>query len=308
MTSYPPTPSSREEYYYVTPSADPAKKKRVRPIAIVEEDELLVEIKAAALNPCDIQMVRRLPARRLQQLELLTRDRGRLPSRFEQANWWIWRWTNTRGFKGLGEDYSGVVKQAGARALTTHPHLTPGTPVFGLHFAPGAPDGTLSTHLTVKPAAHPCILPLPTDRLSFVEAASIPLVWLTAYTSLVEYGLLDRSPTASNARRSVVVVGASGGTGAYGVQIAKRLLGVGRVVGVCSGANEAFVRSLGADDVVAYDREDVVEGLKRRRPEGGFDVVVDNVGGTDVWQAIGQLASADGGGFVTIVGECASLY
>jgi NADPH:quinone reductase-like Zn-dependent oxidoreductase len=195
------------------------------------------------------------------------------------------------------------VREVGSEALKTHSFLQPGSPVFGLLFNPGSPDSALSTHVKIKPNSdHPCVLPLP-SQLSFEEAASIPLVFVTVMTALCQYGLLDRLPSASNAKRSIAIVGASGGTGVYAVQVAKRLLGVGHVLGVCSRSNAEFLEGLGADDVLRYDEEDVVDGLRKRKPEGGWDVVLDLVGGRDVWDGFGPLASKDGGGFVTIVGD-----
>lgn len=155
------------------------------------------------------------------------------------------------------------------------PSLLSRTVVFGLHITAGtgSSDSTLSTHLNLNPSlpTSSCILPLP-RTLSFTDAASIPLVWLTSYTALVEYGLLDTTATSRNLASTVVIVGASGGAGSYAVQIAKKLLGVGKVVGVCSGKNEKFVKGLGADEVIDYTKENVVEGLKRLKPEGGYTV------------------------------------
>lgn len=101
---------------------------------------------------------------------------------------------------------------------------------------------------------------------------------------------------------SVAVIGASGGTGIHGIQIAARVLGAGTVVGVCSGKNESFVRELGAHDVVDYTKENSLEGLRRLRPEGGWDVIYDCVGGTETVAHMGELLKRSGS-FVTIVGE-----
>lgn len=124
-----------------------------------------------------------------------------------------------------------------------------------------------------------------------------------------------------------MILGASGGTGSYAVQIAKKLLGVGTVVAVCSGKNEKFVRGLGADEVVDYTKETVLEGLRRLRPEGGYTVglvffpaddasvlssadfllapqfIYDCVGGTEIVYEYQALLDWGGGGFCTIVGD-----
>lgn len=208
------------------------------------------------------------------------------------------------------EDYSGIVVETTPDTLASHPHLTVGTPVFGLHLTAGtgSSHGSLSTHLTLRPSspASSAVVPLHTD-ISHVDAASLPLVWITAYTALVKYGLLDTQPGRGNERRTVVIVGASGGAGSYAVQVAKKLLGVGTVIGVCSSRNAKFVsEELGADVVLEYDQEPegVAAGLRRLMPEGGYDVVFDCVGGTEVVNQYRQLCKRGGaGGFVTIVGD-----
>jgi NADPH:quinone reductase-like Zn-dependent oxidoreductase len=125
--------------------------------------------------------------------------------------------------------------------------------------------------------------------VSFEEAAAVPLVGVTSYLALVTYG---RAQFGS----SVVVVGASGGTGTTGVQIAKAL-GC-QVTAVCSGRNADFVRELGADKVVDYTVEDWGDAL----PPASYDIVYDCVGGRDTYlKACRVLKPA--GRFVTIAGD-----
>lgn len=69
----------------------------------------------------------------------------------------------------------------------------------------------------------------------------------------------------------VLVIGASGGVGHFGVQIAKAA--GAHVTGVCSGRNEALVRELGADNVIDYTKTDTWNGA------GDYDVILDCVGG-----------------------------
>jgi NADPH:quinone reductase-like Zn-dependent oxidoreductase len=98
-------------------------------------------------------------------------------------------------------------------------------------------------------------------RLSMVEAAAVPLAALTALQAL-----RDEARLGSGAE--VIINGASGGVGTFAVQIAKCL--GGRVVAVCSARNADFVRSLGADEVRAYDEGDIT--ALGRRVNVVFDV------------------------------------
>jgi NADPH:quinone reductase-like Zn-dependent oxidoreductase len=92
------------------------------------------------------------------------------------------------------------------------------------------------------------------SRLSHEEAAGVPLAATTALQSLRDLGQLE-------AGQEVLVHGASGGVGTFAVQIAKALGGI--VTAVCSGANVALVRELGADRVLDYQREDFTAGDSR---------------------------------------------
>ncbi|GAB3574174.1 hypothetical protein GCM10027445_34570 [Amycolatopsis endophytica] len=121
--------------------------------------------------------------------------------------------------------------------------------------------------------------------LGFAEAAAVPLAAQTALLAL------DKARIGVGSR--VVVIGASGGVGTYAVQIAK-VLGA-HVTAVSSGRNEAFVRDLGADDVVDYTtgRFDGVV------PATSVNAVLDFVGGREQWLAARNVL-VDGGRFVTI--------
>ncbi|KAG8629908.1 hypothetical protein KVT40_001527 [Elsinoe batatas] len=101
------------------------------------------------------------------------------------------------------------------------------------------------------------------DAVGWVEGACLGTAGQTALQSLRG---LERGG-------SVFVNGASGGVGSCTVQVA-RLLGAGKVVGLCSGANVQMVRELGVGEVVDYKTVDVREAVKK----GEWDLVVDNVG------------------------------
>ncbi|MGW5848913.1 NAD(P)-dependent alcohol dehydrogenase [Streptomyces sp. NPDC055254] len=111
-------------------------------------------------------------------------------------------------------------------------------------------------------AAEGRLAPKPAN-LSFEEAAAVPVSGCTALKAVRDGGPLG-------AGRGVLVLGASGGVGSFAVQLAKNL--GAHVTGACSGAKGDLVRSLGADEVVDYTREDPTDGSRR------YDLVLDTAG------------------------------
>ena len=101
------------------------------------------------------------------------------------------------------------------------------------------------------------------EGVSFEQAASVPIAGLTAFQALRDQGRLQ-------AGQKVLINGAAGGIGTFAVQIAKSF--GARVTGVCSTRNVQLVRSLGADRVIDYTREDFAEDGER------YDLLLDNVG------------------------------
>jgi NADPH:quinone reductase-like Zn-dependent oxidoreductase len=99
--------------------------------------------------------------------------------------------------------------------------------------------------------------------LSFEQAAVVPISAGTALQALTDQGRLEPGQT-------VLVIGASGGVGSYAVQLAKAL--GAEVTGVASTAKLDLVRSLGADHVIDYTREDWADGTRR------YDLVLDIAG------------------------------
>jgi NADPH:quinone reductase-like Zn-dependent oxidoreductase len=150
----------------------------------------------------------------------------------------------------LGVDYAGVVDSIG-KSVTK---FMPGDAVFG------ARDGAFSEYVRVREDRN--IVRKPAN-VSFEQAAAIPIAAITALQALRDAGKLKTGD-------KVLVNGASGGVGTFAVQIAKAL-GAGEVTGVCSGRNVELVRSLGADQVIDYTKQDFTEGTTR------YDLIVDNV-------------------------------
>jgi NADPH:quinone reductase-like Zn-dependent oxidoreductase len=157
--------------------------------------------------------------------------------------------------------------------------LRPGDEVFG-EVRLGSFAETVAVpqnRLAVKPA-----------RLTFEQAASVSMAAHTALQGLRDAGLIS-------AGQRVLVNGASGGIGTFAVQLAKTF--GAEVTGVCSTRNVELVRSLGADDVVDYTREDFTER------EGRYDLLVDIVGDRSLAELRRPLASR---GTLVIVGGIAS--
>jgi NADPH:quinone reductase-like Zn-dependent oxidoreductase len=165
----------------------------------------------------------------------------------------------------LGTDFAGEVEDVGS-AVTS---FSPGDEVFG------ARTGAFAEYVTVR--VDRAIVRKP-EGLTFEEAAAVPIAGITALQ-----GLRDKGELVEGGR--VLVNGASGGVGTFAVQIA-RALG-GEVTGVCSTRNLELVRSLGADHVVDYTREDFTRSDRR------YDLLLDVVGGrsfTDCRRVLAQHA------------------
>ncbi|MCA9636434.1 MAG: NAD(P)-dependent alcohol dehydrogenase [Myxococcales bacterium] len=154
-----------------------------------------------------------------------------------------------------GREFAGRVLAVGA-AVT---RFAVGDAVFGAHAG-----GVNAEQIVVPEGASIARVP---RGLSMAEAASLPFGALTAADFLIDKAKIQ-------AGEEVLVLGASGGVGVYLVQLAKHLGAA--VTAVCSGANEALVRGLGADKVIDYRSEDP-RALWR-----SWDVIIDPVGKSDV--------------------------
>lgn len=129
------------------------------------------------------------------------------------------------------------------------------------------------------------------ETLSFEEAAGVPIAATTALQGLRDHGRIQ-------AGQKVLINGASGGVGIYAVQIAKAY--GAEVTGVCSTRNVEMVRSLGADHVIDYTREDFT-----KRPER-YDLILDNVGNHGFFPL--ESVTKPGGVIVTVGGPKDNAY
>jgi NADPH:quinone reductase-like Zn-dependent oxidoreductase len=154
-----------------------------------------------------------------------------------------------------GTDVAGVVEAVGANVTG----LEPGDEVFGSAWGGSpAPVGTFA-ELTVAPRSRLIRKPV---GLTFPEAAASVMSGITALVAV-------RDVARVGPGTSLLVNGASGGVGTFAVQVAKTL--GAEVTGVCSAGNVELVRSLGADSVVDYAKEDFTRGARR------YDAILDNV-------------------------------
>src|SRR5262245_14389768 len=127
-------------------------------------------------------------------------------------------------------------------------------------------------------------LPVP-HEMSDAEAAGFLIAFHTAWLGLVRRGALAAGET-------LVVLGASGGTGSAAVQLGKSL--GAHVVAVAGGTGKvAFCRALGADQVIDHRAEDIAAGVRRATDGRGADVVFDPVGG-DAFEAASRCMAPEG--------------
>ena len=134
------------------------------------------------------------------------------------------------------------------------------------------------------------VAPMP-QSLNFAQAASIPVASLTAFQALFHAEKGGMIPG-----QKVLINGAAGGVGSFAVQFAKS--GGLLVAATCGTANVAYVRSLGADRVIDYKNEDVLQAVRDWSAEGA-DVVLDAVGPATLRQALDMLRP--GGRLVNIL-------
>jgi len=150
----------------------------------------------------------------------------------------------------MGVDFSGTVEAAGSKVT----RFKPGDEVFG------GRGGAFAEYVAVPEDR---ALALKPANMTFEQAASVPMAAITALQALRDNGKIEPG-------QKVLINGASGGVGTFAVQIAKSF--GAEVTGVCSTRNVDMVRSIGADHVLDYTREDYTKSGQR------YDLIIDNVG------------------------------
>jgi NADPH:quinone reductase-like Zn-dependent oxidoreductase len=191
------------------------------------DDQILVKVRAASINPYDWHFVEGTPyIMRMMGVGL------RKPKDIQ-----------------LGVDFAGTVEAVGKNVT----EFKPGDDVFG------GRGGAFAEYVCRRAEGAVALKPA---NLTFEQAASVNIAGITALQALRDKGKVQPG-------QRVLINGASGGVGTFAVQIAKSL--GADVTGVCSTRNVDLVRSLGADHVIDYTKEDFAKGEQR------YDAILDNV-------------------------------
>jgi NADPH:quinone reductase-like Zn-dependent oxidoreductase len=181
----------------------------------------------------------------------------------------------------LGSDLAGVVTEVGSRVT----RFKPGDAVLASIFDLGT--GSIAEFAVVPESA----AALKPANLDFVQAASIPMVGLTSWQALKERAHLQHG-------QKVFIPAGSGGIGTFAIQLAKHL--GARVGTTTSTGNVELVRSLGADEVVDYRKEEFEKVLR------GYDAVLGTVRGDVIEKSIGILKP--GSRIVSLVGPLDAAF
>jgi NADPH:quinone reductase-like Zn-dependent oxidoreductase len=190
------------------------------------DNEVLVLVRAASINPVDGHMIR--------------------------GSWLMRPMNGMRKPKNtrFGTDFSGIVEAIGKDVT----NFKPGDEVFG------AKNGAVADYICVK--ADRAIVMKP-NNITFEQAGSVGIAGVTALQGLRDKGRIQ-------AGQKVLINGASGGVGTFAVQIAKSF--GAEVTGVCSTRNVDLVKSIGADHVIDYTKEDFT------KTDQHYDMIYDLVG------------------------------
>ena len=165
--------------------------------------------------------------------------------------------------KILGADFAGIVEEVGNNVE----HFKVGDSVFGETLKGGA-----FSEYICAPANVCAVMP---EGIDFAVMASVPIAGVTALQALATHGQLKEG-------ESVLINGSSGGVGHFAVQIAKAF--GAKVTAVCSSRNIDFVKTLGADLVIPYDKDNI------HQHDGKYDLIVDTHGNLshDDYKRMGQ--------------------
>jgi NADPH:quinone reductase-like Zn-dependent oxidoreductase len=222
---------------------------RIAEVSLPEpaDNDVLVQIFAAGVNPLDSKI-------RNGDFKLF------LPYRFPLV---------------LGNEFAGKVVGVGARVR----RFKPGDEVYG---RPGKDRiGTFAEYI----AANEADLAIKPRNLTMVEAASLPLVGLTAWQALVEKANLQPG-------QRVLIHAGSGGVGTFAIQLANHLGAT--VATTTSATNAELVKALGADVVIDYRKDDFEKRLKN------YDVVLHSLDGKTLRKSLGVLKP--GGKLISLSG------
>lgn len=200
-------------------------------ITMPKDDEVLVKIHTSSINSYDWRIMRGSP--------FLVRLREGL--------------FKPKKSKILGTDIAGIVEEVG-KSVT---NFAVGDRVYGC-MADSSGDGGYAEYKCAKESV---LAPIPSG-ITFEQAASVPMAAVTALQGLRDVGKIQKG-------QQVLINGASGGVGTFAVQLAKSF--DAEVTGVCSTRNAEMVRSIGADHVIDYTKEDYTRSRQQ------YDLILDMV-------------------------------
>jgi len=167
-----------------------------------------------------------------------------------------------------GNEVCGYVDQVGKNV-----DLKKGTKVIGLPEIGGFSEFVCINKKLVIPIS---------DNINSLAGASLPINYGTTY-----YALKRRAKAASG--ESLLILGASGGVGTASIQLGK-ILGLTTIAAIGSDEKEEYVKNLGVDHIIRYDKENLKESAKKLTDEKGVDIVVDPVGGNVTEEALRATA------------------
>ena len=201
------------------------------PMPALADDDILVRVRAASVNPLDFHYLRGTPYP-LRAIAGLARPKVR----------------------GLGADMAGIVEAVGQNVT----RFEVGDEVFG---------GRNETFAEYVRLPQDGVVEMKPPNLTFEQAASVPVAAFSALQAL-------RDKARVQASQKVLINGAGGGVGTFAVQIAKAF--GAEVTGVCSTAKVDLVRSIGADHVIDYTKENFARNGQR------YDAMIDMAGNKSV--------------------------
>jgi NADPH:quinone reductase-like Zn-dependent oxidoreductase len=199
------------------------------PKPVPNDNQVLVKVRAASVNPYDWHFIRGTPY--IMRLGVGLRK----PK-------------VTR----IGVDFAGTIEAVGKNPAAAG-QFKPGDEVFG------GKTGAFAEYVCVSEKG----VALKPANITFEQAGSVAIAGLTALQAVRDKAKAQRG-------QKILINGASGGVGTFAVQIAKSF--GADVTGVCSTRNVDLVRSIGADHVIDYTKEDFTKSQQR------YDVIIDNVG------------------------------
>jgi NADPH:quinone reductase-like Zn-dependent oxidoreductase len=194
---------------------------------VPNDDQLLIKVRTASVNPYDWHFVRGTPYIMRMMIGGLRKPKD----------------------PRIGVDFAGTVEAVGKNVT----QFKPGDDVFG------GKTGAFAEYVCVRADRGIALKPA---NVSFEEAGAVQIAGLTALQAVRDKGQVQPG-------QKVLINGASGGVGTFAVQIAKSF--GANVTGVCSTRNVDLVKSLGAQQVVDYTKEDFAKTDQR------YDVILDNV-------------------------------